>query len=65
MNDAVTRPLSRTQRAVAELAEMVALGRPPEEIDALGWEHLAELMEQRRRLILQAEIAAAPSCVVD
>jgi hypothetical protein len=43
-----TLPLSETQLAVAEVAEMVAAGRGPEEIAALGWEHASRLMAQRR-----------------
>ena len=58
-------PLSRTELAVAELAEMLARGREPEEIAGLGWTACADLMEQRRRWILEAEIAAAPSCIPD
>lgn len=56
-----TLPLSRTELAIAELAEMVARGRTPEEVAALGWAFTAELMGQRRRLILDVEIADAES----
>jgi hypothetical protein len=53
--DVVAMPLSRTELAVGELAEMLARGREPSELAEAGWEHTAALMEQRRELILQEE----------
>ncbi len=52
-------PLSRTELAVAELGELLARGREPAELEVLGWPNIAGLMEQRRRLILETEIAGA------
>jgi hypothetical protein len=39
---------------------MIAGVRTTEEVHDLGWEHVTELMQQRRRLILEGEIGAAP-----
>ena len=53
----VTMPLSRSELAIAELGEMLARGLTPDELRDKGWDATASLMEQRRRLILEAEIA--------
>jgi hypothetical protein len=61
MAEPQTLPLSRVELAVAEAGEILAKGLEPGEIAERGWENLAGLMAQRRRLILEDEIAAAPS----
>jgi hypothetical protein len=55
-----TMPLSRAELAIGELAELAARGLTPDELAERGWENAAAIMEQRRRLILEDEIAAAP-----
>ena len=50
-------PLSRSELAVAELGEMLAKGRTPDGLEAIGWENIAALMRQRRALILEDEEA--------
>jgi hypothetical protein len=57
MSDGVTLPLSRAELAVAELGEILARGQTPADLSRQGWEALPDLMEQRRRLILESEIA--------
>ncbi len=55
MRECVTLPLSRSELALGEVAELLAKGREPDELADAGWENLAGLMEQRRALILQDE----------
>ncbi len=60
-----TLPLGRGEWATAELGEILFAGKTPSEVEALGWEGIAALMQQRKDLILQAEVEAAPGCLVD